>query len=80
MHASHDYTQQGLLMSLASALPDPDCPLARKAHRIARKLNRGPRDRALVREASDLLADLLTRTDAGLPLESEGLLDDRFDD
>lgn len=80
MHASHDFSQTGMLLSLASALPDPDCPLARKAHRIARKLNRGPRDRALVREASDLLADLLTRTDAGLPLEDDGLLCGDFDE
>lgn len=80
MHASHDYSQTGLLLSLAASLPDPHSALARKAHRVARRLAKGARTHSLAREASDLLATLLTRADAGLALDDDGLLDGGFDD
>lgn len=56
-------TEAGLLLSLVSALPDPSCALARRARRIAGRLEHGACPRAVRREAADLLADLLTATD-----------------
>jgi hypothetical protein len=38
-----------------------------------------PSDRALQRRASDLLAVLLAKTDIGMALDADGLLDSGFD-
>ena len=70
----------GLLMSLASSLPDPRCPIARRATRVAARLSEGASTRADRRDAADLLADLLSMADADLPLEADGLLTADFDD
>lgn len=74
-------TEAGLLLSLSSALPDPSCALARRARRIAARLERPTCPRALHREAADLLADLLTAADTDLSGYDMGaeLLDSDFD-
>lgn len=80
MLSSEPTTTQGLLMSLASSLPDPRCPIARRAARVARRLSLSGTTRADRAEAAELLADLLEAADAGLPLDADGLLDGGFDD
>lgn len=77
---SEPTTTAGLLMSLASSLPDPRCPIARRAARVAARLSQGSTRRVDRREAADLLADLLEAADAGLALDADGLLDGGFDD
>lgn len=77
---SEPTTTAGLLMSLASSLPDPRCPIARRAARIASRLSEGASTRADRAEAANLLADLLEAADAGLALDADGLLDESFDD
>lgn len=81
MHSAHASTDVGLLLSLAAALPDPSCALARKAAKIARRLaSRPSRDLRSIREAADVLADLLIETDAGLAVGWDAdLLDEDFD-
>lgn len=56
----------GMLLSLASALPSPNGPLARQARATAHRLSEGVATRALQRRAADLLAVLLTATDCDL--------------
>jgi hypothetical protein len=74
-------TLPGLILSLCAALPDPRCPIARRATRLARRLlSEGAATRAERADAANLLADLLEATDAGLPLEADGLLSSDFDD
>jgi hypothetical protein len=46
---------------------------------LATHLALHPSDRALQRRAGDLLAVLLAETDAGLPMDDDGLLDSGFD-
>lgn len=70
----------GLMLSLVSALPDPSCPLARRARSIAHRLADGRSDRALRRRAADIMAAMLDAADAGLALDDDGLLDGGFDD
>jgi hypothetical protein len=80
-HTQEANSTAGMLLSLASALPSPASPLGRRARAIAKRLTCGTRDRSLERRAADLLADLLTETDADTSgYESEGLLDGDFDD
>ena len=80
MHTSPAITPAGQLLSLASALPDPESPLGRRARRLADRLSHGAVTRGARREASALLADLLEATDADLSGYAEdGLLDADFD-
>lgn len=58
-------TEAGMLLSLAAALPDPSCPLARRARRLADRLALHP-SRATHKAAADALADLLTACDVDL--------------
>jgi hypothetical protein len=46
---------------------------------LAAHLARHPADRALQRRAGDLLAVLLAKTDIGMALDADGLLDSGFD-
>jgi len=80
MLASPAVSTQGLLTSLAAALPGAS-PLRRQAAHLARQLNR-PHPRALDRKASDLLARLLDATDCAdtAGYSTEGVLDPAFDD
>lgn len=80
LHQSEPTTTAGLLLSLSAALPDPRCPIARRAARIASRLSEGASTRADRAEAANLLADLLEAADAGLALDADGLLDGGFDD
>lgn len=80
LHRSEPTSTAGLLLSLASALPDPRCPIARRAARVAARLSEGASTRADRRDAANVLADLLEAADAGLPLDADGLLDGGFDD
>lgn len=76
-------TDAGLLLSLAAGLPDPSSPLARRARRLAGRLEtNGASARAVRREAADLLAELLTAADADLSGFDLGddLLSPDFDD
>ncbi len=79
MLASPAVSTQGLLTSLAAALPGTS-PLRRQAAHLARQLNR-PHPRALDRKASDLLALLLTETDVpeSAEYDVDGLLSADFD-
>lgn len=80
MQTSPAITPAGQLLSLASALPDPDSPLGRRARRLADRLSHGAATRGDRRSASALLADLLDATDADLSGYAEdGLLDADFD-
>jgi len=65
-----------LLIALSHAL---ESPLGRRARCLATHLALHPSDRALQRRAGDLLAVLLAETDAGLPMDDDGLLDSGFD-
>ncbi len=80
MLASPAVSTQGLLTSLAAALPGAS-PLRRQAAHVARQLNR-PHPRALDRKASDLLARLLDATDCAdaAGYSTEGVIDPAFDD
>lgn len=77
---SEPTTTAGLLMSLCASLPDPRCPIARRAARVAARLSEGASDRAARAEAADLLANLLSMADAGLAMDADGLLSSDFDD
>ena len=68
-----------LLVSLSHALGSPQGPLGRRARCLATHLALHPSDRALQRRAGDLLAVLLAKTDSGLPMDDDGLLDSGFD-
>ena len=68
-----------LLVPLSHALGSPQGPLGRRARCLATHLALHPSDRALQRRAGDLLALLLAETDAGLPMDADGLLDSGFD-
>ena len=65
---------------LIGALPDPSCPLARRARRVADKLEHGTPSRAVHAAAADLLCDLLTLTDSGVTYDEDGLLTGDFDE
>ncbi len=80
MLASEPTTTAGMLLSLVSSLPDPRCPIARRAARVAARLSEGASTRADRRDAADLLADLLSLTDAEMALDADGLLTTDFDD
>lgn len=70
-------TTAGLLLSLAATLPH-SAPLARRARRTADRLAHGASERAT--HAGDLLADLLTASDAGLAYPEDGCLDLDWDE
>ena len=72
-------TSCALLISLSHALESPQGPLGRRARCLAAHLALHPSDRALQRRASDLLAVLLAKTDIGMALDADGLLDSGFD-
>lgn len=80
MQTSSAVSTQGLLTSLAAALPGAS-PLRWQAAHLARQLNR-PHPRALDRKASDLIVALLTATDCAdaAGYSTEGVLDPGFDD
>jgi len=80
MLTSPAVSTQGLLTSLAAALPGAS-PLRRQAAHVARQLDR-PHPRSLERKASDLLALLLDATDTpeSAEYETDGVLDTQFDD
>lgn len=69
----------GMLLSLASALPDNQRALARAANRLAHRLSDGASTRADLSAASDMLARLLDETDTGICFDEDGLLDEGFD-
>ena len=65
------YSTAGLLLSLASQLPNPAGPLGRRARAIAAH---GSLD-----DAASVLALLLDAVDCGMAIEADGCLDDGFD-
>lgn len=79
MLTSPAVSTQGLLTSLAAALPGAS-PLRRQAAHLVRQLNR-PHPRELDRKASDLIARLLTATDCAdaAGYEEDGLISPDFD-
>lgn len=81
-HQNPVTTDAGLLLSLASALPDPRSALGRAAARLAAQLDRAPGRRDLHRAAADLTARLLDATDPADPwdLADADILDAGFDD
>ena len=77
--AAHMPSGAALLIALSHALESPQGPLGRRARCLAAHLALHPSDRALQRRASDLLAVLLAKTDIGMALDADGLLDSGFD-
>lgn len=69
----------GMLLGMASALPNPSGPLARSAGALAHRLSHGTSTRADLDAAAALLARLLDETDTGLCFDEDGLLDGEFD-
>mgnify|MGYP001568654256 CR=1 FL=1 len=72
-----------LLISLSHALDAPQSALGRRARRLATHLALHPSDRALQRRAGDLLALLLTETDAdtsGYDLMTDDVLCEEWDE
>lgn len=77
-HAAPAGSTAGLILSLSACLP-PSNPLARRARRLADRLEHHP-SRPLQDRASELLARLLDATDTGLAYAEEGCLDTEFDE
>lgn len=80
MHV-HENSTAGLLLSLTANLPDPSCPIGRRARRIAKRLaNATNPNRALAHSAADILARLIDAEAASMPWDDDGLLCAEFDE
>ena len=69
--ATHAPSNAGLILSLVEALPNPSCPLARRARAVAHH--------GSAAQAGDILADLLSATDCGLVFDDDSCLDESWD-